>query len=71
MDHQRLGQLQPDGQHRVERGHRLLEDHRDVAAAHRAHRVLAEREEIAPGKEDAAADDAPGRAGEEAHDAEL
>ena len=31
----RLGQLPADGQHRVERGHRLLEDHADVAAAHR------------------------------------
>ena len=30
---QHLGDLEPDGVHRVERGHRLLEDHRDLPAA--------------------------------------
>jgi hypothetical protein len=30
----RFGHLVADGLHRVERGHRLLEDHADVAAAH-------------------------------------
>jgi hypothetical protein len=34
---QRLGDLVADGEHRVERGHRLLEDHRDAVAADRAH----------------------------------
>ena len=33
MQPQHLGQLKADGEHRVERGHRLLEDHRDVGAA--------------------------------------
>ena len=33
MDGERLHDLQPDLQHRVERGHRLLEDHGDLAAA--------------------------------------
>ena len=37
MDDQRLHDLQPDRQDRIERGHRLLEDHGDVAAAHLAH----------------------------------
>ena len=31
---QRLGDLPADGQHGIERGHRLLEHHADVAAAH-------------------------------------
>ncbi len=35
VQRQRLGDLPADGQHRVERGHRLLEDHRDLVAAHR------------------------------------
>ena len=39
---QRLGDLPADGEHRIERGHRLLEHHADVAAADRAH--LASRE---------------------------
>ena len=33
---QRLGDLLADGHHRIERGHRLLEDHRDVVARARA-----------------------------------
>ena len=70
VDEKRLHDLQPDGQHRVERGHRLLEDHRDVAAAQRAHLVLGEREEIASFEQDAPVRDASGRLGEEAHDRE-
>ena len=33
----RLDQLVPDRVHRVQRGHRVLEDHRDVVAADLAH----------------------------------
>src|SRR5882762_8797501 len=33
MQLERLGYLPADGQHRVEAGHRVLEDHRDVVAA--------------------------------------
>ena len=43
MDEQRLHHLLADRQDRVERGHRLLEDHRDVAAAHLAHLLVGER----------------------------
>ena len=39
MDADGLGHLVADGLQRVERGHRLLEDHADVAAADRAHRA--------------------------------
>ena len=54
MDLQRFGDLQPDGQDRVERGHRLLEDHRDVAAAEIAHMLVVEIEEDAAVEDDAA-----------------
>jgi hypothetical protein len=37
MQRDRLGKLLADGQHRIERGHRLLEDHRDLVAADLAH----------------------------------
>ena len=37
VQHDRLGDLEADREHRVQRGHRLLEDHRDVVAADRAH----------------------------------
>ena len=40
MAHDVLGDLRADGQHRIEAGHRLLEDHRDAMAAHRAHLAL-------------------------------
>ena len=38
VDEQRFRDLIADREHRVERGHRLLEDQRDLGAAHRAHR---------------------------------
>src|SRR6266568_3180568 len=49
---QRLGDLEADGEHRVERGHWLLEDHRDAVAANLAHRLLVEPDEIAACKAD-------------------
>ena len=48
MDDERLGHLRADGHHRVERGHRLLEDHRDLGAAHLLHLALGQRGEVAP-----------------------
>ena len=45
---QRFGDLLADRHHRVERRHRLLEDHRDLVAAHVAHLLLGELEQIAP-----------------------
>ena len=47
MDEQRLHDLQADRQDRIERGHRLLEDHRDVAAADLAHLLVGELEQVA------------------------
>ena len=66
---QRLHHLLADGQHRVERGHRLLEDHRDVAAAPLAHLLLGEVEQVLPLEQDLALGDAAGF-GEQAHDRE-
>ena len=52
---QHLGQLEADGEHRVQRCHRLLEDHRDVGAADLAQFVLAELDQIPPAVDDLAA----------------
>ena len=68
VDQQRLHDLEADGEHRVERRHRLLEDHRDVAPANLAHLVVGELQQVAALEEDAAADDAPGGLREEPHD---
>src|SRR6185295_4087771 len=60
MQHQRLADLPADGHHRVERGHRLLEDHGDVVAADLAHLRLVESDEVATVELHRAADDAAG-----------
>ncbi len=67
---QGLGDLMADRQHRVQRGHRLLEDHRDLVAANLAHLGLAEAEKVATGKADHAGNDAPGRRGDQPQDRE-
>jgi hypothetical protein len=38
--------LRADRQHRIERGHRLLEDHADLGAADPFHRRLAGRRQL-------------------------
>ena len=70
VDEERLHDLQADRQDRVERGHGLLEDHRDVAAADLAHFLVRERQQVAAFEQDAAADDAAGGARQQAHDGE-
>jgi len=44
---QRLSELPPDGQHRVERSHRVLEDHADLRAADLAHLVVVHLQQVA------------------------
>ena len=44
---ERLADLPADRQHRVQRGHRVLEDHRDLAAADRAQLLVRQREQVA------------------------
>ncbi|MFX7902587.1 hypothetical protein ABTK34_19155, partial [Acinetobacter baumannii] len=46
MHLQNLGDLPADGQHRVERRHRFLEDHCDIATAPAAHLDLREHEQL-------------------------
>ena len=48
MQHQRLGDLRADAMQRVERRHRLLEDHGDAVAAQLPHRLFAEADEFPP-----------------------
>ncbi len=67
VDQQRLGDLIADAEHRVERRHRLLEDQRDLRAAHRLHVAIAERQQIASFEAHATAGD-PSRRLHEAHD---
>src|SRR5476649_2873638 len=57
MDLQHLGDLVADPHQRIERGHRLLEDHADAVAAQQAHLRRCQREEIAALEGDAAARD--------------
>src|SRR5262245_65978419 len=70
VDLGRLGQLTPHGEDGVQRGHRLLEDHADLAPADVAHLGVREAQEIAALEEDLAAYDAAGWRRHEAHDAE-
>ena len=42
MQHQRLGDLRADAMERIERRHRLLEDHGDAVAAQTSHRLFPE-----------------------------
>ncbi len=53
----RLLDLMTDGEHWVERGHRVLEDHGDLATADLAQLTVLEREQIAALEERLAADD--------------
>ena len=68
MNLQRFFDLQSDGQDRVERGHRLLEDHRNVAAANGAHVIVAEIEQVAAVEHDAALRNLAGQARQQPHD---
>ena len=61
MKLQHLGDLPPDGEKRVQRGHRLLEDHRDLVAADLPHPRFADRREILALEPDGAAAHLPHR----------
>jgi len=51
-----LGHEPLDAEHGLEPRDRVLKDHADLAAAHRPHLVLGQREQVAIEKLDAAAD---------------
>ncbi len=63
-----LGDLVADGERRVERGHRLLEDHRDSVATQLSHRGFGELQQIDAVEHDLAARDTSWRIRDEAHD---
>ena len=68
MQQNRFGDLIAYGKHRVERGHRLLEDHRDVAAAQPAHSRRIGADQLFALKLDRAAHDPAGRLRDQTHD---
>ena len=61
MEHQDLADLPLDRVQRVERGHRLLEDHRDLVAADLAHRGVGQVEQVLPHEADLAVCDSAWR----------
>jgi hypothetical protein len=61
VPHDRLGDLHADGEHGVERDHRLLEDHCDLRAAHLAQCLLVHRVDLVASDKDAPLDAGPGR----------
>src|SRR4051794_9179170 len=68
MGAQRLDDLIADRAHRIERGHRLLEDHGDLVTAHAAHCVFAQRQKIAAVEAHRSVHDMPLRFGKDAQD---
>ncbi|MNT47961.1 hypothetical protein D3C72_1847180 [compost metagenome] len=64
----RLCQLRADRHDRIERRHRLLEHHGDIAAAHAAHRAVAQARKLTPFELDTAGGDAQGRLRQKPHD---
>ena len=66
---QRFHHLLADRKDRIERGHRLLENHRDVAAALLAHLLFGKLEQVLSFKQDLPLGD-PAGLGEQAHDRE-
>ena len=63
----RLGNLHADGECRVERTHRLLEDHRDAIAANLAHLRVRQLEQVLAFEHDFAGHDATRRIGNQPH----
>ena len=70
MPQQAFDDLLADREGRVERGHRLLEDHRHGVAAQVLHVACRGTDQLAALEADRAAADAPGRIGHQAHDRE-
>src|SRR3954462_9594112 len=70
VQQQGFGDLLADRHDRVERSHRLLEDHGNFFAAQPLHRLLRKAEEIDAVELDAPPDDAPRRIGYEPHERE-
>ena len=67
VDADGFGNLAANGKDRVQRGHRILDNQGDAAAAHFAHLMLGKLEQVLAFQSDAAADDFPGRRRHQAH----
>jgi hypothetical protein len=67
---ERLRDLRPDRQRRIERGHRILEDHRDLQAPDVLHLPALQRRELLPVEERGAGDHSA-RGLHESHDREC
>jgi hypothetical protein len=65
VEAQRLADLPTDAEHRIERRHGFLEDHRNLVAADGAHLAFRQLQQILALEADAASDDAAGRRGDE------
>ena len=63
-----LHQLSPDRLHRIERRHRLLEDHGDAVAAHLVHLIRRQRQQLLPLKADGARHHLTVGPGQQPHD---
>ena len=63
-----LEDLLADGHNRVQRCHRILEDHRDLATAHLAHFFFRKLQKILALVENFAGENFSGRVGNQAHD---
>ncbi len=68
MDEQRLHELFADPQVRIERRHRILENHADAFAANGSQRGGRTMQQVNAIEERGAAFDAAGRLGDEAHE---
>ena len=66
MQHQRLLELLPDGKHRVQRCHGVLENDADLRASHEADLLVRHLEQILPDEGGLSADDLSRRRGDEA-----
>ena len=67
---ERFADLTANGQDRIQRGHRVLEDHGDVVATHLPHVVLFELEQVTSVEHDLARDDFAGWLRNQAHQRE-
>ena len=68
MEHDRLGDLLADLHDRVQARHRVLEDHRDVVAADRAHLVVVDGAQVLVAEHERPLDHLAGRVGDEPHE---
>src|ERR1700694_4900551 len=67
---QRFADLLANGHGRIKAGHRVLEDHTDLAAPHLAHLLFGEIKQVLVVKQDAATSILPGRLGKQTHNRE-